>query len=228
MSPMATPASAAMERKGVPAKPLAAKRWRPALRMRARPVRSLPSSCDPSWAAAVAMSSPLPFRIDPVPALAHACSCLLLRAGPAHRSRPILPCPRAAVAPARSAQARRADATRRYWTFFQQLIHSFKTSDLCRTRQIRAVRPAGDRSTRGDRVTDQTPLNGITVLTLAVNLPGPLAAARLTQLGARVIKVEPPNGDPLESAVAEYYRELTEGQEIRRVDLKTADGAKEL
>src|SRR5699024_11812229 len=51
---------------------------------------------------------------------------------------------------------------------------------------------------------------------------------RLTQLGARVIKVEPPNGDPLESAVAEYYRELTEGQEIRRVDLKTADGAKEL
>src|SRR5699024_636071 len=43
MSPMATPASAAMERKGVPAKPLAAKRWRPALRMRARPVRSLPS-----------------------------------------------------------------------------------------------------------------------------------------------------------------------------------------
>lgn len=77
-------------------------------------------------------------------------------------------------------------------------------------------------------MTDQTPLNGITVLTLAVNLPGPLAAARLTQLGARVIKVEPPDGDPLEGAVAEYYRELTEGQEIRRVDLKTADGAKEL
>jgi alpha-methylacyl-CoA racemase len=77
-------------------------------------------------------------------------------------------------------------------------------------------------------VTDQTPLNGITVLTLAVNLPGPLAAARLTQLGARVIKVEPPIGDPLEGAVAEYYRELTQGQDIRRVDLKTAEGAKEL
>ena len=77
-------------------------------------------------------------------------------------------------------------------------------------------------------MTDQTPLNGITVLTLAVNLPGPLAAARLTQLGARVIKVEPPIGDPLEGAVAEYYRELTQGQDIRRVDLKTAEGAKEL
>ena len=77
-------------------------------------------------------------------------------------------------------------------------------------------------------MTDQTPLNGITVLTLAVNLPGPLAAARLTQLGARVIKVEPPIGDPLEGAVAEYYRELTQDQDIRRVDLKTAEGAKEL
>ena len=75
---------------------------------------------------------------------------------------------------------------------------------------------------------DQTPLNGITVLTFAVNLPGPLAAARLTGLGARVIKVEPPTGDPLEGAVAAYYRQLTQGQDIRRVDLKTAEGAKAL
>ncbi len=41
------------------------------------------------------------------------------------------------------------------------------------------------------------PLDGVTVVSLAVNLPGPLATARLAQLGADVTKVEPPAGDPL-------------------------------
>ena len=42
-----------------------------------------------------------------------------------------------------------------------------------------------------------SPLDGVGVLTLAVNLPGPLAVARLHRLGAAVVKVEPPAGDPL-------------------------------
>ncbi|MBD5831956.1 CoA transferase, partial [Janibacter melonis] len=34
------------------------------------------------------------------------------------------------------------------------------------------------------------PLDGVRVVSLAVNLPGPLAAARLTSMGASVPKVE--------------------------------------
>lgn len=64
------------------------------------------------------------------------------------------------------------------------------------------------------------PLEGVRVLSLAVNLPGPTAAARLRRLGARVTKVEPPSGDPLDHAAPEYYRQLTEGQEVRTLDLK--------
>lgn len=77
-------------------------------------------------------------------------------------------------------------------------------------------------------MTDHDPLAGITVISLAVNLPGPLAAARLSALGADVIKVEPPIGDPLDQTVPEYYGELTAGQEIRTIDLKEAVGVKEL
>ena len=42
------------------------------------------------------------------------------------------------------------------------------------------------------------PLAEINVLNLGVNLPAPLAAARLCQLGATVVKVEPPQGDPMQ------------------------------
>ncbi|MCI0462549.1 MAG: CoA transferase [Gemmataceae bacterium] len=64
------------------------------------------------------------------------------------------------------------------------------------------------------------PLDNCLVLTLAINLPGPLAAARLHQLGAAVVKVEPPEGDPLAHACPDWYRELHQGQEIVRLNLK--------
>lgn len=64
------------------------------------------------------------------------------------------------------------------------------------------------------------PLDNIQVLTLAVNLPGPVAAARLCQLGATVVKVEPPEGDPLARACPDWYGELHAGQEVLHLDLK--------
>ena len=75
---------------------------------------------------------------------------------------------------------------------------------------------------------DREPLDGVTVITLAVNLPGPLAAARLKSMGARVIKVEPPQGDPLDAAAREYYEELSAGQEIVTIDLKEPAGRERL
>jgi crotonobetainyl-CoA:carnitine CoA-transferase CaiB-like acyl-CoA transferase len=64
------------------------------------------------------------------------------------------------------------------------------------------------------------PLDALFVVTIALNLPGPVAAARLRELGATVTKVEPPGGDPLEASAPGWYAELTAGQTIARLDLK--------
>ena len=63
-------------------------------------------------------------------------------------------------------------------------------------------------------------LDGVRVVSLATNLPGPIAAARLTELGASVTKIEPPAGDPLALASPLWYDELTSGQRILALDLK--------
>lgn len=64
------------------------------------------------------------------------------------------------------------------------------------------------------------PLRSVRVLTLAVNLPGPVAVSRLRAMGASVVKVEPPGGDPLAGMCPGYYEELSAGQEVVRLDLK--------
>lgn len=75
---------------------------------------------------------------------------------------------------------------------------------------------------------DHEPLAGITVINLAINLPGPLAAARLFALGARVIKVEPPAGDPVAQIAPEYYKELSAGHEVVTINLKDDAGIAQL
>lgn len=71
-------------------------------------------------------------------------------------------------------------------------------------------------------------LDGVHVVTIATNIPGPLAAARLHELGAVVTKVEPPQGDYVAAAAPDYYRELAAGQTVVTIDLKTAEGRAEL
>jgi alpha-methylacyl-CoA racemase len=68
------------------------------------------------------------------------------------------------------------------------------------------------------------PLAGIRVVTIAVNVPGPLAAARLCAEGAEVIKVEPPGGDPLATFGPGLYQQLCGGMTVERLDLKSAEG----
>jgi alpha-methylacyl-CoA racemase len=58
------------------------------------------------------------------------------------------------------------------------------------------------------------------VVTTALNIPGPAAAARLHELGATVTKIEPPDGDPLALAAPGWYEQLAAGQEVVRRDLK--------
>jgi len=71
-------------------------------------------------------------------------------------------------------------------------------------------------------------LAGIKVVSLAANLPGPAAAQRLCRMGAEVVKVEPPSGDPMEIYHAGWYREMAAGQKLVKLDLKTGQGCTEL
>lgn len=68
-----------------------------------------------------------------------------------------------------------------------------------------------------------TLLQGVRVVSLAPNLPGPAAAARLVELGAEVIKVEAPSGDPMALFSPVWYEELHRGQTRYTLDLKQAD-----
>lgn len=68
------------------------------------------------------------------------------------------------------------------------------------------------------------PLDGIRVVNLAANLPGPAAAQRLHRLGAQVTKVEPPAGDPMELYHAQWYRDMSAGHTVVRLDLKSDQG----
>ena len=72
------------------------------------------------------------------------------------------------------------------------------------------------------------PLTGVRVLSIAINLPGPAAVARLARQGASVVTVLPPGGDPMEQFAKAYYDELHVGQEVRRVDLKSTAGRAEV
>jgi crotonobetainyl-CoA:carnitine CoA-transferase CaiB-like acyl-CoA transferase len=67
-------------------------------------------------------------------------------------------------------------------------------------------------------------LHGLRAVSMALNLPGPAACARLHELGAGFVKVEPLAGDPFEEFCPAWYRRLHAGMEVHRVDLKTPEG----
>jgi crotonobetainyl-CoA:carnitine CoA-transferase CaiB-like acyl-CoA transferase len=72
------------------------------------------------------------------------------------------------------------------------------------------------------------PLSGISVVTIALNTPGPLAVARLAAEGARVTKVEPPGGDPLAQICAAWYEEMHAGMRVEQIDLKSPRGTEQM
>jgi alpha-methylacyl-CoA racemase len=63
---------------------------------------------------------------------------------------------------------------------------------------------------------------------MALNVPGPVAVARLVAEGARAIKIEPPWGDPLAGLCKKWYDDLHRSVSVEQIDLKSADGAARL
>jgi crotonobetainyl-CoA:carnitine CoA-transferase CaiB-like acyl-CoA transferase len=69
-----------------------------------------------------------------------------------------------------------------------------------------------------------SPLHGIRILSLALNLPGPAALMRCRRMGATCTKLEPPSGDPMGHYNPGAYGELHEGVRILQGDLKRPEG----
>jgi crotonobetainyl-CoA:carnitine CoA-transferase CaiB-like acyl-CoA transferase len=69
-----------------------------------------------------------------------------------------------------------------------------------------------------------TPLHGIRIVSLALNLPGPAALMRCRRMGASCVKIEPPAGDPMGLYNPKAYADLHEGVKVLQADLKTHEG----
>lgn len=66
-------------------------------------------------------------------------------------------------------------------------------------------------------------LQGLRVVDLTRNLPGPFATRLLADLGADIIKIEPLNGDPAR-AFGELFTALNHGKETQKVDFRDPAG----
>lgn len=78
-------------------------------------------------------------------------------------------------------------------------------------------------------------LDDIKVLDLSQYIPGPFATRQLADLGANVIKIEAPNGDPMrhfmsseKNTPSPIYKHLNRGKRIFRLDLKSDAGRQKL
>ncbi len=89
--------------------------------------------------------------------------------------------------------------------------------------------PANDAQVAGSPL--RTFLSGVRILDLSQYIPGPLATLLLADMGAEVIKVEPPRGDEMRTlgprdaqGAPIFYNSLNAGKTIRHIDLKDDDG----
>lgn len=78
----------------------------------------------------------------------------------------------------------------------------------------------------------KSPLAGVRVLDFSIMLAGPYCARLLSDVGAEVIKIEPPEGDemrlraPLHGGQSAYFGQLNAGKKSITLDLKSAEAIK--
>ncbi len=78
-------------------------------------------------------------------------------------------------------------------------------------------------------------LEGVRILDLSLFLPGPLTTLLLADMGADVVKIEPPDGDGMmflgprdDQGRGIFYNAVNAGKSVRRLDLKSERGRTEL
>jgi len=83
-----------------------------------------------------------------------------------------------------------------------------------------------------EQKTATAPLEGLRVLDFSIMLAGPYCARLLADVGAEVIKIEPPEGDdmrlrtPLRDGHSAYFGQLNAGKRSLALDLKSPDAVK--
>ncbi|MDX9843137.1 MAG: CaiB/BaiF CoA-transferase family protein [Aquabacterium sp.] len=70
-------------------------------------------------------------------------------------------------------------------------------------------------------------LSGLRVIDLTRNLPGPFSTRMLADLGADILKVEPPEGDPAR-ALGSLFDNLNHGKTCQRIDFRQSDDLAQL
>jgi alpha-methylacyl-CoA racemase len=66
-------------------------------------------------------------------------------------------------------------------------------------------------------------LHGLRVVAIVTNIPGPVAASRLSALGASVTKIEPLRGDPLATGAPAWYAEIVAAMEVVQFDFRAPE-----
>ena len=80
----------------------------------------------------------------------------------------------------------------------------------------------------------ELPLGGLVAVESTSRVQGPLAGRVLAMLGARVIRVEPPGGDPMrgvppvDGGCSARFRALNRGKEVTEIDIKSPAGRERL
>jgi len=80
----------------------------------------------------------------------------------------------------------------------------------------------------------ELPLQGMTIVESTRLIQGPLATRILGMLGAKIIKIEPINGDPMRgmpplvNGVSAHFHSLNQGKEIVELDLNSSQGKSDL
>lgn len=77
-------------------------------------------------------------------------------------------------------------------------------------------------------MTNTGPLAGIRVIEVGVMLAGPYATMMLADLGAEVIKIEPPGGEISRQVSDSYFASLNRNKQSMVVDLRSPDGRQRL
>ena len=77
-------------------------------------------------------------------------------------------------------------------------------------------------------MTSAGPLAGIRILEVGVMLAGPYATMLLADLGAEVIKIEPPDGEISRQVSDSYFASLNRNKQSVCVDLRSEAGQQQL
>src|SRR4051794_30535679 len=109
-------------------------------------------------------------------------------------------------------------------------VRNWWPRNTARAKSFRSWPPTCDERLREEPTTPMTPgpLSGIRILEVGVMLAGPYATMLLADLGAEVIKIEPPGGEISRQVSDSYFASLNRNKQSVCLDLRSETGRQRL